>query len=280
MDFYPDNQASHYFTKLPQTIQLSGDYEVGLSEIQFSNTYLNVNKNDCQFTYISPRTQEEEEEEEDEIRIVSVTSPGKPTEHIISESKPDYQGPTPIQVSLSEGLYDSNEQFIEALNTLVRKKIGFQDNNKSKLKFYYNRASKKVSLHLYETGSILYLSSRLQRILGQETHTFAGKTHQEAQYMMDLNEDFKSVYVYCDLVAAHPVGDVLAPLLRIVPSSTIQKEELVHRVYEKPHYFPLSRYQFNAAEMLLKTDTGKTISFSSGSTVVTLHFRRKRPTDY
>ena len=38
MEYYPDNTTSHYFTKLPQDIHLTGDYEVGLSEILFSNT--------------------------------------------------------------------------------------------------------------------------------------------------------------------------------------------------------------------------------------------------
>ena len=44
MDYYPANNASHYYTKLPQTIDRSGDYEVGLSEIQFSNSCYNVEK--------------------------------------------------------------------------------------------------------------------------------------------------------------------------------------------------------------------------------------------
>ena len=96
---------------------------------------------------------------------------------------------------------------------------------------------------------------------------------------MDLNEDFKSVYVYSDFVSPRPVGDTMAPLLRIVPMSE-KKKELVYRLYEKPLYVPLSRLPFNTTEILLTTDKGQPISFSSGSTIVTLHFRRKRPDHY
>ena len=38
VNHYPDNNASHYYTNL------GGDFEVGLSEIQFSNSYYNVEK--------------------------------------------------------------------------------------------------------------------------------------------------------------------------------------------------------------------------------------------
>ena len=40
--YFDGNTPSHYFTKLPQPIQLSGEWEVGLVEIQFINTYSNV----------------------------------------------------------------------------------------------------------------------------------------------------------------------------------------------------------------------------------------------
>ena len=40
-DVYPDNNPGHFYTRLPQTYNLSG-YEVGLAEIQFPNTYSNV----------------------------------------------------------------------------------------------------------------------------------------------------------------------------------------------------------------------------------------------
>ena len=51
LKYYPDNNASHFITKLPQTQDLNGEYEVGLAEIQFSNNYLNVRESHVHFTY-------------------------------------------------------------------------------------------------------------------------------------------------------------------------------------------------------------------------------------
>lgn len=249
MEYYPDNSASHYFTKLPQAINLTGEYEVGLCEIQFSNTYFNVRDRDCYFRYVEPEKEEDREK------------------------------PTPTMVIVPGGLYESNEYFIHTLNTLVSKKLSNRPNGKHKVKFYYNKASKKVAVSVYEDGGLLHMSSSLQRILGLNLQVLSGAGRYEGDFIMDLNEDFKSVYVYCDLVSARQVGDTMAPLLRIVPMVD-KKKEVVHRIFEKPHYIPLSRFQFNSTEILLMTDTGKTIAFGSGSTIVTLHFRRKRPEHY
>ena len=253
MAYYPDNRAGHYFTKLPQDIALTGDYEVGLSEIQFSSTYLNIRVNDCYFTYTAPEIDSE-------------------------KNKPDYGGPSTTTVTVPEGLYESNEFFIHTLNTLIHKEIGLQENGKSRLKFYYGKASKKCSFTMYEKSSMLRFNPNLKRVLGLTSDTFIDPGYRLAQYLMDLNEGFKSIYVYCDLVSARPVGDIMAPLLRIIPVSP--EKYVVHHIFEKPHYIPINRFQFNATEILLTTDTGKTISFTSGSTIVTLHFRRKRPDDY
>ena len=40
--YFPMNTASNFFTQLPQPLTFGEDYEVGLAEIQFDNTYANV----------------------------------------------------------------------------------------------------------------------------------------------------------------------------------------------------------------------------------------------
>lgn len=274
MEYYPDNTASNYFTKLPQDINLTGDYEVGLSEIQFSNTYFNISKNDCYFNYVAPEEEEADKDAPEGWRANAWRAYAR----ALAGMQVAHDAVSGLLV-VPEGLYESNEYFVYTLNELVRKKVGNQDDGKAKIMFYYNKASKKASLTVYEHGGTLHVSSSLQRILSLSSNTVVGPGHYEGNFIMDLNENFKSVYVYCDLVSARQVGDTMAPLLRIVPMKD-KKREVVHHIFEKPHYIPLSRLQFNAIEILLTTDMGKTIAFSSGSTIVTLHFRRKRPDHY
>jgi len=42
MDYYPDNTVARYTTKLANTIELEGDWEVGLAEISFPSAVENV----------------------------------------------------------------------------------------------------------------------------------------------------------------------------------------------------------------------------------------------
>ena len=56
---YPNNSPSHYYTKLSQSVDLDGDYEVGLAEIQFTNTHRNIEERECYLKYTtSPQPNE------------------------------------------------------------------------------------------------------------------------------------------------------------------------------------------------------------------------------
>ena len=55
LKFFPENNAGHFITKLPQTITLGDDYEVGLSEIQFRNHFRNITNDDVYFEYLEYR---------------------------------------------------------------------------------------------------------------------------------------------------------------------------------------------------------------------------------
>ena len=91
---------------------------------------------------------------------------------------------------------------------------------------------------------------------------------------MDLDQNVKSLFVYTDLVQPRPVGDVVVPLLRSLPPVDKGKDTVFY-LFEKPHYIPLARFQFDTVEILLTSDQGETISFDNGHCIVTLHFRRR-----
>ena len=47
---YPDNTAAKYTTKLPASIDLSGDWEVALAEITYPREIYNIRDGDCTVT--------------------------------------------------------------------------------------------------------------------------------------------------------------------------------------------------------------------------------------
>ena len=49
MNMYPDNMLAHYITDLPQRIDLTGEWECGLAEIQYPHTWYNIGVDDSWF---------------------------------------------------------------------------------------------------------------------------------------------------------------------------------------------------------------------------------------
>jgi len=263
MRHYPDNSPSHFFTKLPQTFELASTYEVGLAEIQFPMSFLNVETTEfASFYYIAFKA-----------------SDAVPT--LTSLEDFENNKPRNERVIVPSGLHETSASFVSYLNEL------FQDNfqrndptrkDEKRVKLFYDHTTKKVHLKLYEDRTGLILSPNLQRVLGFSRHSeFLGpRRYTSDTDAVDVNEDLKTVFVYCDVVRPRPVGDAMVPLLRTVPLVNKAGEDMVYRIYEKPHYVPLSRFQFDTMEILLTTDSGKKVPFQKGKSVVTLHFRQQR----
>ena len=49
MKMHPDNTLTHYVTALPQRIDLTGEWECGLAEVQYPHTWYNVTDTDVWF---------------------------------------------------------------------------------------------------------------------------------------------------------------------------------------------------------------------------------------
>ncbi|CAB4016293.1 Hypothetical predicted protein [Paramuricea clavata] len=83
------------------------------------------------------------------------------------------------------------------------------------------------------------------------------------------------MYVYSDIVDVQFVGDVKVPLLRIV---NIEGEygKNIHASFRNLQYVPVKVNSFESIEIHIKNDRDESVSFASGKSVATLHFRQKR----
>ena len=178
---------------------------------------------------------------------------------------------------MKPGLYPTAQYFIDSLNSLAKKVFGFTE---TKIQFFYHTASKRCTLRIFDKNVTIQMSPRLQELLHFEDNVYSGVTESDVMRVtgtspVDIRSETYAVYVYCDLVEHRVVGDVLAPLLRIV-SIDHSSETLNHKIYTKPHYIPLTKRHFNAVEILMTADNGKELLFEGGKTVVTLHLRPRR----
>ena len=169
------------------------------------------------------------------------------------------------------------------------------------IRFSYNEISKKITINFgpdAKLPTVLVMSKMFAELAGfsladiksvLSEHEEKGKEDDNwwkikgtanrsvtGSNVCDLQRGFYSLLVYCDVVEHVVVGDVKAPLLRTV--NIIGKEGLtVNRIFQTVQYFPVQRKQFSTIEIDLRDNTGRPVPFQRGKVIVTLHFRRKRP---
>ena len=174
-------------------------------------------------------------------------------------------------IYLEPGFYKTSTQFVNSLNRLPRQLRDFKN---AGVRFLFSHATQKVTLNILTFGLRIRMTKGLADILGLP-ESFIGPVNSIGKRTLDIHRDNSLLYVYCDLIEHRLVGDTLAPLLRVLPA-TNQTNDIIHYIFQKPHYIPLAKRNFNFIEILLTTDTGKQVQLPSGKTVVTLHLRPRR----
>jgi len=86
-------------------------------------------------------------------------------------------------------------------------------------------------------------------------------------------EYIHSVYVYCIILEHVAVGDMRAPLLRII-DKLAKSHGNVHRILNPILHIPLQKKRFDSVEINMMTDTGVPVLFLGGKSFVVLEFRR------
>ena len=82
-----------------------------------------------------------------------------------------------------------------------------------------------------------------------------------------------TLYVYCDVLEHVVVGDVMAPLLRLV-NMKVTQSHAVHQIMNPPLFVPVQRKNFDTIEINIMTDTGNPVPFTDGKSVVVVEFKR------
>ena len=249
---HPRNNQTQFTTNLPQEINLEGQWEAGLAEIQFSNTYAIL---------------------EEGLMYLMVKKKARRNPKI-----PKYKTSS-AKAIVEGGFFASNHHFVEHVNEKIKTLCG------EHVYLDYNITTNKVTVVITSAIFTIRMNHRLMDVLGlghihseknpADIDTFKIGLH-PAERPVDIYQNFKGIFIYCDLVRPRPCGDVMTPLLRTIPVGD-EQSGTYHKIFVKPHYIPLARQAFRSVEILLNTDTGKPLSFSSGHTIATLHFRRVKP---
>ena len=247
-----NNLSSDFRVHLPDTIHLNGEWEVGLAEIMYVKSWNNLTQTGIQLGFVLAN----------EVNI---------------------------WMRIPNGHYDSIDQLIQAIHNTIKEyseryKIPFEGEKEEmyhtlvaklpeSVKFGYDYIQKRVVLKMntkYVHEAKVY--GELQYMLGFSTNFLYGSS-EIAHYPVDIRGGIDALYVYCDLVENTVVGNIRAPLLRVVAVRG-NYSDVVDEIYQVPHYTPVLKKEFNSVQITIKDDRNRTIPFAYGKTLVKLHFRK------
>ena len=236
LDVFPNNKTTEYHVKLPQTVNLEGDWEVGVYSISYPHTWYTLRDSN------------------------------QDTNFYCDNGSGFYS-----TISMDYGYYESIQEFIQDANKAVKNRIG----NES-MYFTYSTKSGKVTCHLKKPKHKVFVACRVSLFLGyagKETVIDVTKgAAQESPYVADLSF-FSSIFTYCNIVAAQMVGNVNAKLIKTIPVEGTHGD-IITKTFTNIQYVPVETKSFEDVEILLRTDTGDPVPFERGKVVVTLHFRK------
>ncbi|GFY22032.1 uncharacterized protein TNCV_3296761 [Trichonephila clavipes] len=130
----------------------------------------------------------------------------------------------------------------------------------------------KVEMNVPANTKVTF-GEKLSNMLGFQMNTFTEGNY-KSDYILELRAGITEVYVYCNIISSSLVGDVSAPILKIIPIANEYKEQIVKQ-FTVPLYFPVKKHHFDVIEIELVTSSGTPIKFLSGKTNIVLSFRRK-----
>jgi len=288
LQFFPSNAATEFSTILPKRYSLEGKWEVGLSEIILPNSWYNI-------------------EQDDIITITCTANSGK-----IKNNFPEGYMDRILsalrmrsytkRIRLFPGYYPTIRKLVEHINDRIKhffeesihewhdfrpgpshEGIFIHDDYFPKL--LYSDPKKKVNIVLHGMMTLV-MSPNLADILGYDSvqiknDSYENHMHYKSDNLVNLNIGRSIAYVYCDILEHVTVGDVMAPLLKIVDINTDVTNEnsaILRRSYDRPLYVPLRMHDFDTVEISLKDEYGRKLSIPNGRSILTLHFRQSKET--
>lgn len=238
MSYFPDNKTANFSTKLPRPIKLEGEWSVGIVEFQYPCTMFTVQEQQ-NIMYITKK----------------MIVPNEAVEQIVT-----YKNHIPASS------YENIDDVLVACNS------------RETFKLRHDKISKFITLSQDDNRLVtLNFSPKLSLQLGFDPNTNIA-TKRIGKFPANIYLGLPSqLFVYCDIIEPQMVGDVICPLLRIIPldpAKYIYGSNKMH-VFSPPHYVPVMRREFDIIEIDIRTNSGENIPFQFGTSCVKLHFKRK-----
>lgn len=270
-----ENTLADYIADLPYTVELDGDWEVGLVELSFTKSWYNI---------MTPQDVGLQLNELVTRRYMKPDKvmPGRYTEHqLIDRVNELLKAHTNETVEITDS---------STGNTIVVQKMireFFNDIIEESPKVTLNPITRKATISLVQDkdGCTFFpvLGEEISALLGfSEKDMTTAVIHEnnrkvlEGSRAFDFEAGIYCIYVYSDVVKPVLIGDTSAACLRVcaIPSEKKFGENCTIS-FNSPSYYPISSRRFKSVRITLKDKTNRKMPFQFGETLVKLHFRKK-----
>jgi hypothetical protein len=245
---YPDNKVSAYTILLPHPIDLGPNWVVTLSEISYTKSWFNVQDSTIGMEYV------------DDINDVVIDE----THHL----------------TLPGSYYHSPEDFVKTINRKLKEWERIPgvksvpeyvvEDRKLKIKLKEDGATAEGEAEFPSWGERRKFNASFE----PQIMEVLGIANLPDQRPIHLNQGWGNLYVYSDVVEESIVGDVTAPLLRVIGTDTTAPFGTQITVcFDDEQYRRVSRHSFQEINIYLANDQGTRPHFNFGRVTVTLKFK-------
>ena len=264
LHMFPRNTRCCFRTKLPKQIDINKqDWEVAVVELILPTQLVNVTEEERFFNVVST----------DKKVIQELTRFGKGRPYL----------PHGARLSIPAGVYTSAGHMLEEMNATIQAVCGdiFTKHN-IVFQIAYSPTQKRVKIAKNSDKRIgLELHPNLRMKLGGTPTGFEDVFTYDKDpfpYSPDLNMGYNFLFIYSDIADYTMIGNVEAPLLRVVSFTATNNEQAGHHHEEflNLHYVPVAKASFDEIGIHIKGETGDSVHFANGKSMVKLHFRRRK----
>ena len=264
-DINKDNTLSRYTNNFKQPLELKEDYDVGLAEIQYPQSWNNVRakSNTIEITYSYPKSKKER--------------------YMVKEVPPGYYENIPDLIDVIKSIYGStrDRRLTAAKVTLIGLEITYNSTtrrvfvNADNMKLKIKRANGTMHTPKVYQAQIK-LNDDVARLLGFKNGTVIKKGKSvTSDFAATRSGGLHNMYVYTDCIHPQPHPDGNVNILRTIAIDEELSKTYVSKRFQKIFYYPLKMKTINSISFDLRDDTGKHIGFDIGKVLIVLHFRKR-----
>lgn len=103
--------------------------------------------------------------------------------------------------------------------------------------------------------------------------------HHIPERPFDITGGTDQLFIYCNLIKPHVFGNQIKQILRVIPvyqTDLTNFGQITTRSFSNPQFFPLFETSFDKIEIEIRDRLGILIPFKSGSVILALEIRRKK----